>query len=309
MDGAPAFHYEIGQFGGQWTWGWEQVHVEGQPVTPSRSAPASTPIVFGSRDRFPAWTPSSWSTLRLRAHPVHAVRHDANGDTHQYAYIDRHVQTVAHDPYPNRHADTDANGDSHCNVHEHSDADPDVHRHRNANCDAGTQLPAADLASVTARRTDGPRTTFSPGSSQEVGNSPCLSNDGCSPVCSSLRSWPRPDPGPASRLVSRRNAIGVQRLYVDRRKRRPMAHRRPLPSLDGPGVMWLANDAIWITLLDASPSNPDSSGDDLPSPLSSKERGDGQGRGERFSASTSNSPSSAPTRSPHCNHRRPQRQK
>ena len=50
MDGAPAFHYEIGQFGGQWTWGWEQVHVEGQPVTPFALSAGQHTIVFGSRE-------------------------------------------------------------------------------------------------------------------------------------------------------------------------------------------------------------------------------------------------------------------
>ena len=49
----------------------------------------------------------------------------------------------------------------------------------------------------------------------------------------------------------------------------------------GPGTMWLAEDAIWITLLDAPLPTPDSSGDELPSPLSFEERGEGPGeRGE-----------------------------
>ena len=49
-DGAPPFHYEIGQFGGQWTWGWEQVHAEGQPVVPFILDPGDHTVVFGGRE-------------------------------------------------------------------------------------------------------------------------------------------------------------------------------------------------------------------------------------------------------------------
>jgi hypothetical protein len=50
VDGAPFFHYEIGQFGGQWTWGWEPVHVEGQPVAPFTLSAGQHTIVFNSRE-------------------------------------------------------------------------------------------------------------------------------------------------------------------------------------------------------------------------------------------------------------------
>ena len=50
VDGAPFFHYEIGQFGGQWTWGWEQVHVEGQPVAPFALSAGQHTVVFASRE-------------------------------------------------------------------------------------------------------------------------------------------------------------------------------------------------------------------------------------------------------------------
>ncbi|MCB0232440.1 MAG: hypothetical protein KDH90_25520, partial [Anaerolineae bacterium] len=39
-----------GQFGGQWTWGWEQVHTEGQPVAPLALSAGQHTIVFSSRE-------------------------------------------------------------------------------------------------------------------------------------------------------------------------------------------------------------------------------------------------------------------
>ena len=50
VDGGPFFHYEIGQFGGQWTWGWEPVHVEGQPVAPFALSAGAHTVVFSSRE-------------------------------------------------------------------------------------------------------------------------------------------------------------------------------------------------------------------------------------------------------------------
>jgi hypothetical protein len=50
VDGGPFFHYEIGQFGGQWTWGWELVHVEGQPVAPFSLGTGQHTVVFASRE-------------------------------------------------------------------------------------------------------------------------------------------------------------------------------------------------------------------------------------------------------------------
>ncbi len=52
VDGAPFFHYEIGQFDGQWIWGWEPVHVEGQPVAPFALSAGQHTIVFNSREPF-----------------------------------------------------------------------------------------------------------------------------------------------------------------------------------------------------------------------------------------------------------------
>ena len=68
----------------------------------------------------------------------------------------------------------------------------------------------------------------------------------------------------------------------------------------GTGTTWLAEDAIWITMVAGphpSPLTP------LPSPSRRGERG--RGRGVRFSASTSNSPSPTPTRSPRSSPQRP----
>ena len=50
VDGSPALHYEIGQFGGLWTWGWEQVHAETHPVTPFVLSAGDHTIVFNSRE-------------------------------------------------------------------------------------------------------------------------------------------------------------------------------------------------------------------------------------------------------------------
>ena len=52
VDGAPFFHYEINQFAGQWTWGWEQVHAEEQPVAPFALTAGQHTIVFSSRESF-----------------------------------------------------------------------------------------------------------------------------------------------------------------------------------------------------------------------------------------------------------------
>jgi hypothetical protein len=50
IDGGPFFHYEIAQFGGQWTWGWELVHAEGQPVAPFALSAGAHTVVFSSRE-------------------------------------------------------------------------------------------------------------------------------------------------------------------------------------------------------------------------------------------------------------------
>ena len=50
VDGAPPIHYEIGQFGGQWTWGWEPVHAESQPVAPFTLSAGTHTVVFSSRE-------------------------------------------------------------------------------------------------------------------------------------------------------------------------------------------------------------------------------------------------------------------
>jgi hypothetical protein len=70
VDGAPFFHYEIDQFGGQWTW--EQVHVEGQPVAPFTLSAGQHTVVFNSREPLsrldavvlvnrPAYTPTHFT--------------------------------------------------------------------------------------------------------------------------------------------------------------------------------------------------------------------------------------------------------
>ena len=50
VDGAPPIHYEIGQFGGQWTWGWEPVHAENQPVAPFTLSAGTHTVVFSNRE-------------------------------------------------------------------------------------------------------------------------------------------------------------------------------------------------------------------------------------------------------------------
>ena len=50
VDGAPSFHYEIGQFDGEWTWGWESVHPEGQVVTPFALTAGAHTVSFMSRE-------------------------------------------------------------------------------------------------------------------------------------------------------------------------------------------------------------------------------------------------------------------
>lgn len=50
VDGGAPFHYEIAQFGGQWTWGWELVHAEGQVVLPFALTAGEHTIRFGSRE-------------------------------------------------------------------------------------------------------------------------------------------------------------------------------------------------------------------------------------------------------------------
>ena len=54
VNGAPSFHYEIGQIDGEWTWGWEQVHVEGQ------AACALCPCCRGPPVSFRAASRDSW---------------------------------------------------------------------------------------------------------------------------------------------------------------------------------------------------------------------------------------------------------
>jgi len=50
IDGGAPFHYEIGQFGGQWTWGWEAVHANNQPVAPFVLSAGVHTVRFSSRE-------------------------------------------------------------------------------------------------------------------------------------------------------------------------------------------------------------------------------------------------------------------
>ena len=50
IDGSTPFHYEIGQFNNQWTWGWEPVHPEGQAVEPISLSSGTHFLGFGSRE-------------------------------------------------------------------------------------------------------------------------------------------------------------------------------------------------------------------------------------------------------------------
>lgn len=50
IDGGPLFHYEISQFGGQWTWGWEVVHANNIPVMVLTLDAGTHTIQFKSRE-------------------------------------------------------------------------------------------------------------------------------------------------------------------------------------------------------------------------------------------------------------------
>lgn len=50
IDGGPYFHYEIGQFGNQWTWGWERVHANNLPVMVFTLSAGTHTIQFKSRE-------------------------------------------------------------------------------------------------------------------------------------------------------------------------------------------------------------------------------------------------------------------
>ena len=160
VDGSPAFQYEIGQFGGQWTWGWEPVHVEGQPVDSvcSDCRPAQH-RVQQSRAALAPGCRVVGQSLGLHPNPVHAVRCDA------YTYIHQHGDDYAHG---NADIDADANADGHCyldgDAHSNVDADGDrhavanAHSHANGNgypdvdaCPA-LSLPASDAAALNRNK-------------------------------------------------------------------------------------------------------------------------------------------------------------
>ena len=103
----------------------------------------------------------------------------------------------------------------------------------------------------------------------------------CHAQCPSHRRAPGPrgDPGPASRTASRSCAGSAGRRHALRRKRRPMARRRPLPSLGRPGHHVAGRRRHLDHAGRRSP--PRSLSRLLPSPLSFEERGEGPGeRGE-----------------------------
>lgn len=50
VNGALAFHYEVAQFGGAWTWGWDAVHGNGQPLVPFQLNAGANTVRFGTRE-------------------------------------------------------------------------------------------------------------------------------------------------------------------------------------------------------------------------------------------------------------------
>jgi hypothetical protein len=50
--GGLVFHYEIPQFGGSWTWGWDAVHENNHPVTPFYLSPGTNTLVFQTREAY-----------------------------------------------------------------------------------------------------------------------------------------------------------------------------------------------------------------------------------------------------------------
>ena len=50
VDGGPIFHYEVGQFGGQWTWGWDPVHANNLPVMVFTLSAGTHTIEFSTRE-------------------------------------------------------------------------------------------------------------------------------------------------------------------------------------------------------------------------------------------------------------------
>ena len=100
VDGSAPFHYEIGQFNNQWTWGWEPVYPEGQAVDPISLSSGSISWASAAVNRSHGWTRCSWSTGRTTS----------QRNSRPAAQLPRRRQP-AHPPglRPRRHAFTDAN--------------------------------------------------------------------------------------------------------------------------------------------------------------------------------------------------------
>ena len=50
VNGDPWFHYEIPQFGGDWTWGWDAVHENNQPLIPFLLQAGANSVRFQTRE-------------------------------------------------------------------------------------------------------------------------------------------------------------------------------------------------------------------------------------------------------------------
>ena len=123
VDGAPFFHYEIGQFGGQWTWGWEQVHAENQPITPFWLNAGTHTIVFNSRE------PLARLDAVLLVNGLHYI-------PTQYAPCgSTATPTPTSTPTKNFDCDADAFADA---SHTHAYHQADTHRYFHPNDNSGT---------------------------------------------------------------------------------------------------------------------------------------------------------------------------
>ncbi len=153
VDGGAPFHYEIGQFGDQWTWGWEPVHAEGQPVTPFNLSAGQHTVVFSSREplsRLDAivlvnrsdYVPTQFTPCGTNPTPTAASTSTptATFTSTAIAYSDtnphRHADADT-DSNTNRLADIDRYADLYCHtvLDRHTDHDTDCHaRCRRACC-------------------------------------------------------------------------------------------------------------------------------------------------------------------------------
>ena len=119
VDGGPIFHYEVGQFGGQWTWGWIRstrttFRSWSSPSVPERIRSSSA---LARRRRGLTWC--SWSIARTMCLPTsgcaarHLHRHQPDSDGDALTYLDAHT-------HPD--ADVDRNADSNANSHRNDNS-------------------------------------------------------------------------------------------------------------------------------------------------------------------------------------------